>query len=86
MTIIARPLLLLAVLGSSLSSTRAQRPEGPPPPPPEAIQACEDKRAGDACGFSSPHGDVSGSCFTPSADKPLACRPDEPPPPPPERG
>ena len=84
MTLIARPLLLLAALGSGLFTASAH-PEGPPPPPPEALEACEGKQAGDACGFASPHGEVSGECFTPSADKPLACRPDEPPPPPPER-
>lgn len=45
-------------------------------PPLEALKACEGKASGAACSFSPPHGGtLSGTCFSPSTDKPLACRP-----------
>jgi hypothetical protein len=56
-------------------------------PPPEAIAACENKAANDACSFAGRRGDtVAGKCFVPpakpdanggaSSTPPLACRPD----------
>jgi hypothetical protein len=51
--------------------------EGPPCPPREAVEACADKSSDDECSFEGREGEtVSGSCFSPDADKPLACRPD----------
>lgn len=52
----------------------------PPAPPQEAIDACAERAAGDACAFD--HGDhhVTGTCFSPDEDRPLACKPDHPPP------
>lgn len=49
--------------------------EGGKRPPKEALDACNEKRAGDDCSFSSPRGSESGTCFTPDSAKPLACRP-----------
>ena len=47
----------------------------PPRPPKEALDACQSKKAGDACAFSGRSGEKSGTCFTPDPAKPLACRP-----------
>jgi hypothetical protein len=44
-------------------------------PPAEALEACKTLKAGDACSFTGQRGAMSGSCFTPQSDKPLACRP-----------
>jgi hypothetical protein len=63
----------------------ANPPQKPPQKPPmQAIEACQDLAAGDACTFASSQGEVAGMCFTPDSSKPLACKPAEPPPPPPE--
>jgi hypothetical protein len=32
------------------------------PPPDEAVQACEGKSVGDDCSFTSPNGEVTGTC------------------------
>ncbi len=46
-------------------------------PPREAMEACRGKTAGAACSFVGPRvgKKLTGTCFTPKADKPLACRP-----------
>lgn len=45
-------------------------------PPKRALLACEDKESGTSCSFNSEkRGEVTGTCFSPSDDKPLACRP-----------
>jgi len=41
---------------------------------PEALQACKDKKAEQACTFDGRRGNVEGTCFAPP-DRPLACRP-----------
>ncbi len=56
----------------------------PPRPPQEALDACVELAAGDACEFDHDGHHVTGTCFTPDEDHPLACKPDQPPPPPPE--
>ena len=38
------------------------RPQGGPPP--EALEACQNKQAGDSCRFESPHGTIDGQCRT----------------------
>jgi hypothetical protein len=53
---------------------------GPPRPPREALAACQGKSAGASCSFSHDGRSREGTCFTPAADKPLACRPAGPPP------
>ena len=45
-------------------------------PPPEAREACEGKAAEAACEFEGRRGSVSGTCFSPKTDLPLACRPE----------
>lgn len=51
----------------------------PPRPPQEAIEACANKKADDACSFEGRDGTVEGRCFSPDDARPLACRPDRPP-------
>lgn len=47
-------------------------------PPPQALQACQDRKAGQPCSFTGRRGVLQGSCWAPQG-KPLACRPaDEP--------
>ncbi|PRQ09667.1 hypothetical protein [Enhygromyxa salina] len=78
--------LATLILESFLLTLLANAPGGsdgdhPPRPPREAVEACADRASGDACSFEGREGEtVNGSCFTPDADKPLACRPDHPPP------
>ena len=73
-------LIGLVCMGSlaagSLALARPPGPNRPPPrPPAEAIDACKGKASGDSCSFESPHGAVSGTCWAPRQDLPLACRP-----------
>ena len=49
-------------------------------PPQAAFVACEAAVAGDACTFTAPHGEVTGTCFLPPRGEALACRPASPPP------
>jgi hypothetical protein len=56
-------------------------------PPQEAIDACANAKSGDACTFTLPARDGSGSshtitgtCGTPPEQTTLACKPDHPPP------
>lgn len=65
----------LAVLVFVSFTAFAQRP------PKEAVVACEGKAAGAACQFTHEQRDLTGTCFSPSEDKPLACRPANAPPP-----
>lgn len=45
-------------------------------PPPEALDACQGKASGAACSFTGRRDEtVSGTCFAPQSDLPLACRP-----------
>ncbi len=50
------------------------------PPPQEALKACEGKSVDAPCSFTHDGHEVTGTCFTPASDKPLACRPSGPPP------
>ena len=43
-------------------------------PPAEALTACKSAKAGDSCTFSSPNGNVTGSCMAPQG-RALACAP-----------
>lgn len=62
----------------ALSAQPADGKGGPHKPPPEALAACKSLRSGDGCGFTSPHGAVTGSCWAPEG-KPLACKPKDAP-------
>lgn len=74
-------LISLTCLGSLAMSSLAlgqqdDHRRGRRGPPSEALDACKGKASGDACSFESPrHGTVSGTCFAPKEDLPLACRP-----------
>jgi hypothetical protein len=57
-----------------LSAQTAAGAGGPRKPPPEALDACKALSSGQACSFTSPHGDVKGTCWAPEG-KPLACKP-----------
>ena len=77
--------LLAIVATMALSTTYAAERKGPPggggKPPTEALEACADKSAADSCSFSSPHGDVTGTCMAPpNGDDVLACAPEGGPP------
>jgi hypothetical protein len=45
-------------------------------PPPEAIAACKTAKPDQACSFTAPVGTVTGNCWQPDANHPLACRPE----------
>lgn len=76
-----------AMLVISMSFTAAVHAEGAPPagsgapsgarphPPKAAITACEGKKTDDTCSFTHDGQQRQGTCFSPQADKPLACRP-----------
>jgi hypothetical protein len=44
-------------------------------PPQAAIEACASRSSGEACSFSDRGHDLTGTCWSPSSDKPLACKP-----------
>ncbi len=74
-------LTVLLIYIPALAQTPERRPRRGPPP--EAVQACKQLKMGDRCSFVSPHGKLSGSCWRPNDNLPLACRPDghrQPPP------
>lgn len=72
------------LLAFAATAAFAQPAGGKPPsgerrgPPAEALTACKSLNSGDACSFTSPRGEVSGSCAAPEG-KPLACRPKDAP-------
>ena len=72
-------LLLATATGLSSSPLRAwpghsgDRPHGPPP---AAILACADLLEADACQFSSPLGEETGSCVLPPTGPSLICDPE----------
>ena len=76
--------LRLTILTATLTASGAlfaQAADGsgrPPKPPAEALAACSASGQGQACSFSSPRGNVAGSCQAPQG-KPLACRPKDAP-------
>lgn len=46
------------------------------PPPPQAIDACKEKASGAACSFVGRNNkELTGTCFSPNPERPLACRP-----------
>ncbi|HTV18284.1 MAG TPA: hypothetical protein VMG12_06425 [Polyangiaceae bacterium] len=57
---------------------RPARGSGPPRPPPEAVTACADLDAGDACQVSFGEHTIDGTCE--AFDGKLACKPSGPPP------
>ncbi|MCB1688360.1 MAG: hypothetical protein KDI33_07740 [Halioglobus sp.] len=46
-------------------------------PPPEALEVCVDQTEGAACTFTSPRGEVTGSCIaSPKGEEELVCAPE----------
>ncbi|WP_343032206.1 DUF1566 domain-containing protein [Allochromatium palmeri] len=77
---------LFCIISASVTSVSAQpngrhggEPGGMhrrPPPPPEAIEACAELNAQEACQFNSPRGTVEGLCILPpNGDESLVCAP-----------
>ncbi len=54
--------LLISLFALSIFSVAAQPPMGGPPP--EARQACSGKQQGASCQFTTPRGQITGSCLT----------------------
>lgn len=48
-------------------------------PPKEALEACKNKSDNDNCEFTGPGQTMSGTCFRPNQDLPLACKPSDAP-------
>lgn len=73
---IARPAMacLMALYTAALCAQPTTGGGMPPGPPPEALAACKTLKSGEDCNFSSPQGNLKGSCWAPEG-KPLACRP-----------
>ena len=78
--------LVFAVSYTALAQPQPGQQGGPHRPPPEALAACQGKAADAACSFSHDSRSVTGTCFTPASDKPLACKPAGGPPPGGENG
>lgn len=74
----------LLLWASTLTSlAQAQNPPGPRrEPPPVAFEACQGKKASDACEVALPDRTLTGKCAA-FPDGRLVCRPDHPPGPPP---
>lgn len=72
--------ITVAALAGVSSKVFAQQPEesGHKRPPAEALQACEQKKADDACEFKGRQQTMTGTCWAPEG-KPLACKPKHPP-------
>ena len=69
-----------------VSSALVRADDAPPPhhqPPQAAFDACQQKKAGDACQVTFHQHTIDGLCQSTPDDK-LFCRPDHPPGPPPE--
>jgi hypothetical protein len=62
---------LFALLQATQVHAQPKPGEGAPA---EALAACQQLAANQACSFTSPRGQVTGTCGAPSG-KPLACRP-----------
>jgi len=76
---IIAPALLALLATLSISSLSAEERRGGPggKPPTEAIEACTDKAAEESCSFTSPRGDITGTCRTPPrGEEALACVPE----------
>ena len=72
------PLLLIALVttGLMISQVALAKKGERKGPPQEAIAACEGLAQDDPCQFTGRDEEMTGTCFAPSEDKPLACRPE----------
>ncbi|MBF0487430.1 MAG: HAMP domain-containing protein [Nitrospirae bacterium] len=74
--------LCVVVLLMGLAAAQTQRLQAPPAhriPPHEAVVACDGKREGEPCAFSSQHGVLDGQCVA-GVENIFACRPNRRPP------
>lgn len=74
-----RPLVRASLAAAALfgllhAATGHAQPKPGEGPPAEALAACQKLSAEQACSFTSPRGEVKGTCAAPTG-KPLACRP-----------
>lgn len=70
--------LALPISYASAEPDQRRRHRGPPP---EAIEVCVDQSEGDICGFSTPRGDIEGTCIVPPrGEEQLVCAPEGGPP------
>ena len=77
---------VFAISCTALAQPQPGQGGGPRRPPPEALAACQGKAADAPCSFSHEGRSMTGTCFTPASDKPLACKPAGGPPPGGENG
>jgi hypothetical protein len=77
--------LVVAAAIAASSTATAQTPPGPQGgdtgnerrgPPAEALAACKGAKLDQGCSFTAPIGTVTGNCWQPDAEHPLACRPE----------
>ncbi|MCP5266921.1 MAG: hypothetical protein H6934_12465 [Burkholderiaceae bacterium] len=83
--LVAAAIALGAAIGPGLafgqSGAERQAAQGRPQrhgPPAEAIDACRQRKADEACRFEGRRGTLSGRCWAPEG-RPLACRPENAP-------
>ena len=76
--------LVLAACVPACTAGPPPRPQGPAggAPPREMIEACKEKKAGEACSGKGERGEFQGTCAESSRGQ-LGCRPDGNPPGPP---
>jgi hypothetical protein len=67
---------------AAVTDVRQVLADGPPPRPPAAYDACQSKKASDACSVRIRDFDVPGVCTPDASDGRLFCRPNMPPLPP----
>lgn len=63
--------------GQGRGRMNKESPEGRRGPPKEAFDACSGKQQDDSCSFTTPRGEMTGTCFQPPHKEgaKLACRP-----------
>ncbi len=70
-------LMFIAIVTSSaLHAQQRKEQSGKRTPPKVAVEACANSSAGQQCSFEGKRGSESGTCFSPSEERPLACKPD----------
>lgn len=66
---------LLSLTSFVTSAQQQQQGRGKRKPPREAIDACTQLKSGASCSFEHRSRSMTGVCFTPKSDRPLACKP-----------
>lgn len=89
LSLLSASALLMVVAAATASAEDGEKRCHPHGPPPEAITACENHEAGDACSVTTPDDKtIAGVCRgrPDGGEGPLACVPNGPPPGPPPEG